>query len=737
MQIISNNNLVKNNNTNFKAMPQKLISSSNPLVQKKVLIKLGTIAGLSGLIAMVTSFFNKGVKADDENIIALKNKYTEINNSYLTNPETLGTYLDITSASDSKDAELRTKGISGLTAETSTPKLDIIADIDIAPEQLETFVTASQGQNLDTILNQIEIITLSPNNEIICKTLDDKINKLAIKAEQLRTDGKTSELYKIFSEIAKLVSLSSLTEFYTNSPKQEKVETLSSIDKEPNTIHVEEPIIESVILDEKFKEEEVITKNESISENKTETQKIFTPIVLPENSKVRLNVIVGAKPETESNFFDIIRGFDTSDTSDTIQIYNTLASIYNQICGENRKGKSINNNKEIKNSKLLEIIYERVEAIKKLKLENQKVEIQKLLNEFNAQAIQEDYTIAPEEEIVYTPELFKTKILEPRANTKVLCETFKKYSALICDIYNSIQKDNLRETFLSKLAEKDRSSELEQYIKYGGLNSKIDFMSYLGIVDFKNSMNLDLTQKDFNEINAYKDVTLKYSTYDTKGGEKVYLYFRDDADYIKRLETAVAYFKSLFSIKSKDIVKPSMDKVTEDTVKKELTKKLSKDPDEYEKLLSFIGLKLKPKYKGIKLTEEDIQKLIDKQLENNGIKDRFNLIVSALQNRNFDEFVQGTHGRMRFIERIVLEDKNVDNEGLQELLESKIERIKSEIKTKYPIILTKYETIDDDDYDGKRYSPQLRLGLNGKYILGLNNKGQIHTIYPAKTYKKY
>lgn len=736
MQIISNNNLVKNNNTIFKAMPQKLISSSNPLVQKKVLIKLGTIAGLSGLIAMVTSFFNKGVKADDENIIALKNKYTEINNSYLTNPETLGTYLDITSASDSKDAELRAKGISGLTAETSTPKLDIIADIDIAPEQLETFVTASQGQNLDTILNQSEIITLSPNNEIICKTLDDKINKLAIKAEQLRTDGKTSELYKIFSEIAKLVSLSSLTEFYTNSPKQEKVETISSIEKEPNTILVEEPIVESVILDEKF-EEEVITKNESISENKTETQNIFTPIVLPENSKVTLNVRAGAKPETESKFFVIIKSFDTSDT---IQIYNTLASIYNQICGENRKEKSINNNEEIKNSKLLDIIYKRVEAIKNLKLENQKVEIEKLLNEFNTQAIQEDYTITPQEEIVYTPELFKTKILEPRANTKgydILCETFGKYSALICNIYNSIQKDNLRETFVSKLAEKDRSSELEQYIRYGGLNSKIDFMSYLGIVDFKNSMKLDLTLTDFREIDAYKDVTLKYSTYDTKGGEKVSLYFRDDADYKKRLETAVVYLRSLFSIKQKDIIKPSLDEVTSETVIKELKKKLSKDPDEYEKLLSFIGLKLKPEFKGIKLTEEDIQILIDEQLKNKDIKDRFNLIVSALQNINFDEFVQGTHGRMRFIERIVLEDKKVDNKELQRLLDSKIKRIKYEIETKYPIILTKYETIDDDDYDGKRYSPQLRLGLNGKYILGLNNKGQIHTIYPAKTYKKY
>ena len=91
---------------------------------------------------------------------------------------------------------------------------------------------------------------------------------------------------------------------------------------------------------------------------------------------------------------------------------------------------------------------------------------------------------------------------------------------------------------------------------------------------------------------------------------------------------------------------------------------------------------------------------------------------------------------MRFIERIVLDD-NISTDKFETTVEAKIKNIKREVTTRYPIILTKYETNDDGDYENKKYSPQLKLGNYGKYIIGLNSKGQIHTIYPAKNHKNY
>ena len=256
------------------------------------------------------------------------------------------------------------------------------------------------------------------------------------------------------------------------------------------------------------------------------------------------------------------------------------------------------------------------------------------------------------------------------------------------------------------------------------------------MVDFKRSQGHEMTLGDFRELESYKDTSLKYSTYDQKDG-KVYLYFREDADITKRFETAVAYFKALYSIKQNDIVKPSFDDVTKETLISELKKKVAKDPNEYENLLKFIGLKLKPNFAGQKLTEEGLQSLIDAQLKDEKVLERFNLVLKALQTPSFQDFVQGTHGRMRFIERLVLNDENITTDKFENMVEARIKNIKREVATKYPIILTKYEASEDGEHDSKKYSPQLKLGNYGKYIIGLNNKGQIHTIYPAKNHKTY
>ena len=637
MQILSNYNYKSNTpKPTFKRKPSiTLIKETKTVLEgdktRKLFIKLSTLAGLSGIIAWTQHLIKKENKENITLLNDLNDKAKARANSYLINPNTMNSYLDINSSADTAIATAFSKGLATTSEPTEAKAVSEEAeDLLLNPNTGETFIEESLNEKLTSAINQSKAMAAGSNYEEVSRMLDERISGLVKTADILRSEEKSSGIYKTIAELAKMISISKILELLND---EEKVSSDSIENTSSKGINIlENPMVEDI------EPEEVNSTILKISEADTV------------NIAEEATIISKIEPEKETD--------------------------------------------DLK---------------------------------------------------TYTVEELKSEIMDKRINdttNKSLSETYDKFLPLICNAYNSIQKENLRETFMNLLTVQNRCDDLMQYVKFGGMNSKLGFVPYLFMLDFKRSQGLKLTLTDFRDLDNYKDKTLKYATCSNKKEPVVYLNFRNEADVAERFETAIAYFKALYSVKASDIVDaPRHTEINKVSVLKELSKKISKDSEEYKNILQYLGVILKPISGGQNLKEEDIPQLIEAQLSKNPTaQQKFEKIIEAAQNEKFDGFVQGVHGRMRFIERIVLEDKKAmtsDAESLNSFVSSKINKIKYEIKIKEPIILTKYATPPDEEHDSIKYSPQLKLGMHGKYILGLNRKGQIHTIYEAKGANKY
>lgn len=215
----------------FKAIPNRNLAKeakatlSNPK-SREIFAKLAGIAGLSGIISYITSFIEKNNTSESEELEKLLNTVDNKANSYLLNTETIGEYLDITSSADTAEAELWTK-----TKEyTSSDKKE---DVKPASNKLTVdFIEEASKSKFASILKQTKTISEAENSEALSEVLEKKLFELASKAQELRSDNKTSDLFTKLANIAKAQAVINLIDNEEEKEDILKEDTPTAITKE-------------------------------------------------------------------------------------------------------------------------------------------------------------------------------------------------------------------------------------------------------------------------------------------------------------------------------------------------------------------------------------------------------------------------------------------------------------------------------------------------------------------------
>lgn len=203
----------------FKAIPNRILvkeakaTLSNPK-SKEIFTKLAGIAGLSGIISYIASFIEKNSTSENEELEKLLNTVDKKANSYLLNTETIGEYLDITSSADTAEAALWAK------TKEDAPS-DKKEEVKSTSNKLTLdFLEEASKSKLASILKQTKIISEAENSEALSKVLEEKLFALASKAQELRSDSKTSDLFTKLASIAKAEAVINLID---NEEKEEDI----------------------------------------------------------------------------------------------------------------------------------------------------------------------------------------------------------------------------------------------------------------------------------------------------------------------------------------------------------------------------------------------------------------------------------------------------------------------------------------------------------------------------------
>jgi hypothetical protein len=614
----------------FKAMPAKALAKEANIIlenpkSKEIFTKLAGIAGLTGIISWATSLAKRNTPAENEHLDVISNAVTEKANSYLLDTETIGKYLDITSAADTVEAELWTKAKANI----NSGKEEIIGNstnFGISQD----FLDEISNTKLDSILKQTKAISASDKSEELINTLDKKLTDLASKAYELRNSENSSNLFAKLAEIAKAQAIISLM-----NNDAEKITNDDTIEV------IKEPVADETTTGDKV-----------------------------------ANITA----------IDIDTGIEKKDIPQ-VTIVDKI-----EIIDDGRKR------------------FRPVEAVVEEKAPTKEIAI----TEQNKDFVQK----------VFLRAFTRNATIKPEVYADVIDFIQKIY-------YSYPEEKSLRQNLLKRLKHENNLKVLEKYYEYTkGEPAKVDFINFMDLERLKRRNCGSLTQEDFDTLMEYKDNIIKYYKI-SEVDEKISLTFLEDVPVEDRLEAITEFHRIAFNLSENNLFNAvTTDLISADDVKDELIRKLSENSEDYANIVDYIGLDVTDIGFEVKKGErEEARSLTAELLEEPSLQKSISALADILNNTAFKDFIGNTHGRMRFLERVVFKDKRNFGKSTYELKKAtfkEIEKLKKAIESAQYLDVYNYPAIKDVGRHENRFSPQ--INLHGTTI-ALNDKAQIHTIY--------
>ena len=326
-------------------------------------------------------------------------------------------------------------------------------------------------------------------------------------------------------------------------------------------------------------------------------------------------------------------------------------------------------------------------------------------------------------------------------------EHYIDYIDFMVEIYNSYSKNpKIREFLLKDFADIDHLNEIKLYHDYtNGEVEKIGFLNFRNFQFNKKICGGTITKEEFERLKSYQDNQIKYyrinldAAYPFKNN--VVLNFTPNVSKEDRLKLMLDAYKIAFNVQDKRMignVEPA--EVTVNAVKSELAQKLAKDPDDYANIIKYIGVdKTSPEFESIisAVNDGDTEEAgveINNLLSKNGYKYRLNAVTSLLKMPELDEYFDGIHGKMRFLERFIFDDMALMNKNIRTLkteMLTQLNTINRLLTNIEYITIYNYEAKNDDGTTGYKKGPNfvIEYDYDNNLIFALNNDMKIHTIF--------
>lgn len=315
----------------------------------------------------------------------------------------------------------------------------------------------------------------------------------------------------------------------------------------------------------------------------------------------------------------------------------------------------------------------------------------------------------------------KDSLIEP--------EVYADQIDFIKSIYEGYEKDNVKKVLLKLLSKENYAKFIDKYKVFSTReNLNLDFIGYLNAERLKHKYSGDISQEDFDKLNNYKNNEIKYFKFDDYD-DSIELTFVENIPFIERLKITNDFYRILYNPNESQLYASRNDTVTTKDVEEELIKKLSANYEDYPNIMKYLDIN-----KNLIETEfnnNNTDGVIDTlQLEfaDKKVHNAIKALVDILNNPAFDDIIEGTHGKMRFLERFVFDkDSNITKNEYQikQVTSKEIEKLKTFIEK------AKYATIKDYEANhlnrkGCKRAPTVQIG---KLEFCLNENNKIHTIY--------
>lgn len=683
------NNPVKINNysitnTNFKGAKispvalKKVETLKNNPATREIFIKLASVIGLTALISWFKSLSENKNDETMSKLDLIDQEWISKNNEKLLNPEFREQFLDLTSSIDETESILWTKGLI-----TKQENAKDVETKKVNKEAENLFLSKDSNETFMAISanKAIDSILMQIN---ALNSVDEKTRESFVKDIENKLNNLVKQADSLQNDITK-------SELYTKLANIAKAFTIYNIltgkeDDKPEILEVPSKEVEEVAKETPATVENIPKIEEEIKEEKKVTEiKTVTPA-----APVELPVTVPDKieiPEEMKPSVSVIGKIDLKDDG-------------------KRRFKPTPSSTE--------------SATKVPKIDEIKI------TDKNREFVEE----------VFLKSFKKTSEIKP--------ETYSGHIEMIQKIYESYsdEKEKLKKNFLLRLSEKDMRHLLNNYLDFtNGKESKIDFMTFLKLEEFKEANGGEITKKEFEIINNYKDVSIKYLQYND---DKIRVVFNPGVSAEKRLEVIRDIHRIAYNIESsKQFKGVNIKEFAPNDVIHELSYRLAKDSTQYPNIVRFLNIDIDE----LPATEtslenendSDDEKMsidykenfedIKENLNNAKYRTRISELADALNNEAFDGLMDSSHARMRFIERYVLgSDSRLLSKNAYEVKKKtskKIETLKQNIEEADAISFINYPT-KDSSKPNQKYGP--RIFVKGCTI-GLNDKAQIHTIW--------
>lgn len=673
--IQTNKNINYQQQTSFKAAKispitlKKLGEVKNNPKSNELLIKLAGLLGLTTILSWVKSLSKNNNNDNLKNLDIIDTAWTNRNNALLLQENSKDKYLEILSKTDETESILWTKA---LVSEDSTEEnieypilSEEVSKLFLSKESNETFMTVSANKAINTILMQINALN-NTNEEIREKYIKDITNKLNRLIKEAEKLQDNPTNSELYSKLANITKIFTLYNIFNND----------NIDKDKN---------EETIQNEKITEPTNIAPAKDHSDSNALTNLIDNNTVLEtteipssetekielsENLKPALNIV--GKIELKEDGVTRFRSTDSNKTS--IEVKEPLGKI--------------------------------------------------IITEKNKHFIEEAFLKAFKKTSPVVPETYSAHI---------------DYIKMIYDSYSD-EKDLLKKNLLIRMSEKDLRKSIDKYFKFtDGKMAKFDFLNFIKLEEFKLANGGEITKKDFDFINNARDDILRYFTLINDRAE---IAFNLGIDAEKRLQFIKEFHKIAYNIDSNKLFHgTNLEKVTTNNILCELSYKLAQDSYQYPNIIRYLGIDIDelPETTNNENTDVNIDEKINDDLEdtveyinrilcNTKYRMRLKELTEILNNDSFDGIMNSTHSKMRFIERFVFHDPRLLSKKTLEIKQKttqKLDRLKKSIECIERIKFINYPA-KDSTKKSQRFGPRIFIK---DYTIGLNDKGEIHTIW--------
>ena len=300
---IVNNTIPKYNprhkkNINFNGLSHQTLTKVKTLsyneYNKKLLVKLATLSGLSSIVSWVNSLKKGNIEETQKKLDIIDTFWTTRGNSAFLNPKTQEQYLNLVSNSDNIESLLELKAKKNEKRnEISLNKIsEEMEKAFLSTNENEDFLSVSADKNFKSINTQIEALNNTTEEQLAetIKAIDTRILNLSQIALDLKNNEISNQLYEKLANIYRMFAITSLIEEHPeNTTEAHLVKDIN----EDTTITTSESIVsKDITTSESISEEEsqttnTTTENEDLDYKASEEAKKLIDINIIENPELK------------------------------------------------------------------------------------------------------------------------------------------------------------------------------------------------------------------------------------------------------------------------------------------------------------------------------------------------------------------------------------------------------------------------------------------------------------------